>query len=137
MTIASGQDDFDFPVMDLSDNLDSADTIVRFLIGELVRRGDIPSQEIDTLVSAILKREELGSTAIGRGVALPHAKSNSIDRVLGIIGRSKRPVRWSSEPNGQPATTIYLLLTPESRPGDGLRTLESVSRWLRGGLDEI
>ena len=77
MTLASGQDDFDFPVIDLPDDLDTADTIVRFLIEELVRRGDVPSQEADSLVSAILKREELGSTAVGRGVALPHAKSDS------------------------------------------------------------
>jgi mannitol/fructose-specific phosphotransferase system IIA component (Ntr-type) len=137
MSIASGQDDFDFHRIDLPDDLDSAGAIVQFMIGELAQRGDIAPQEVDSLVRTTLKREELGSTAIGRGIALPHAKCDAIDRVLGIIGRSKRPVRWSSEANSQPVNTIFLLVTPTSRPGDGLRALEAVSRWFRSGSDEL
>ena len=107
------------------------------VLHELAARAAVlTGQNERAIFDILMQREKLGSTAVGRGVALPHAKSSSIDRVLGIIGRSKRPVQWSSDPNGQPATTIYLLLTPESRPGDGLRALESMSRWLRG-LDEI
>jgi PTS system fructose-specific IIA component/PTS system nitrogen regulatory IIA component len=137
MSIASGQDDFGFPAIDLPGDLNSAEDVARFLIEELARRGDVSPQQVDSLLEAILKREELGSTAIGRGVALPHAKSAAIDRVLGIIGRSKRPIRWSSQPNSQPVTAVYLLLTPKSRPGDGLSALEAVSRWLRNLSDDV
>ena len=81
-------------------------------------------------VKAILKRELLGSTGIGRGVAIPHAKQAGIDRLIGTLAISKAGVPFDSL-DGEPVFVLVMLISPQDRPGDHLRALENVSRCLR------
>jgi len=67
---------------------------------------------------------------IGRGVAIPHTKHNSVDRLVGTVALSKAGVPFDSL-DGEPVHVFVLLISPQDRPGDHLRALENVSRCLR------
>jgi nitrogen PTS system EIIA component len=89
-----------------------------------------PSAVSEDVVKAILKREQLGSTGIGRNVAIPHAKHAAIDRCIGTVAVSKKGVAFESLDN-EPVFVFVMLISPQERPGDHLRALENVSRTLR------
>ena len=103
---------------------------VREIVQALVDAGDIEADEFESIVKAILKREELGSTGIGRGVAVPHTKHPSVDRLVGTVAISKEGVDFASL-DGEPVQLFFLLISPPDRPGDHLRALENISRQLR------
>ncbi len=77
-----------------------------------------------------MKREELGSTGIGRGIAVPHTKHAGVDRLVGTVGVSSDGIEFDSL-DGQKAQLFFLLVSPPDRPGDHLRALENISRQLR------
>lgn len=103
---------------------------VREIVQALVDTGDIEADEFESIVKAILKREELGSTGIGRGVAVPHTKHPSVDRLVGTVAISKDGVDFASL-DGEPVQLFFLLISPPDRPGDQLRALENIARQLR------
>lgn len=84
----------------------------------------------EDVVKQIMKRELLGSTGIGCGVAIPHAKHPSVDRLVGTVAVSKNGVSFESI-DGEPAHVLVMLISPMDRPGDQLRALENISRCLR------
>lgn len=86
--------------------------------------------DTDDIVKAILKRESLGSTGIGRCVAIPHTKHTGADRLIGTIAISSRGIPFDSL-DGELVHVFVLLISPQDRPGDHLRALENVSRSLR------
>ena len=96
----------------------------------LLAAGKIAPSEFEGIIKAILKREELGSTGIGRGVAVPHTKHASVDRLIGTVGVSAEGVDFDSL-DGEKVHLFFLLISPPDRPGDHLRALENVSRQLR------
>ena len=77
-----------------------------------------------------MKREDLGSTGIGRGVAVPHTKHPSVSRLVGTVAVSPAGVDFESL-DGEPVQLFFLLVSPPDRPGDHLRALENISRQLR------
>jgi mannitol/fructose-specific phosphotransferase system IIA component (Ntr-type) len=123
---------FGFPVIEMTRSATaSPEAAVGFLISHLVQSGRLPAEHAARVTSQILHRESLGSTAIGRGVALPHSKSDVVDQVLEVIGRSDAPIVWPNALDSVPVHLVCLLVTPASNPGASLRALESVSRRLR------
>ncbi len=106
------------------------ETVIQELIAALVSAGGIKEDEQKSIVDAVMKREELGSTGIGRGVAVPHTKHPSVDRLIGTIGVSREGVDFNSL-DGENVEAFFLLVSPPDRPGDHLRALESISRHLR------
>ena len=104
--------------------------VIREMVESLRAAGYFKGGEPDDIVRAILKRELLGSTGIGRGVAIPHTKHNSVDRLVGTVAVSKGGVPFESL-DGEPVHVFVLLISPQDRPGDHLRALENVSRSLR------
>ena len=88
-----------------------------------------PQQEA-ALVDALLQREELGPTSIGRGLALPHAAVDWLDRSVSAIALAPHGIDFQSL-DGRPVYTIVLMAFPKSRPAEKLRQLEAVSRSLR------
>ena len=71
-----------------------------------------------------------GSTGIGRGVAVPHTKHPSIDKLIGTVAISEGGVNFDSL-DGEKVHLLFLLVSPPDRPGDHLRALENISRQLR------
>lgn len=109
---------------------DDKESVLRELVASLVKAGAIKEDEQDSIVKAIMKREELGSTGIGRGVAVPHTKHPSVDRLIGTVGVSADGVDFNSL-DGEKVQLLFLLISPPDRPGDHLRALENISRQLR------
>jgi nitrogen PTS system EIIA component len=106
------------------------DGVIREMVNSLRSNGYFKGGEPEDIVKAILKRELLGSTGIGRGVAIPHTKHTSVDRLIGTVALSKSGVSFDSL-DGEPVFVFFLLVSPQDRPGDHLRALENVSRCLR------
>ena len=82
----------DFMVSDaiLADlRVKSKEDAVRAMIESLRKGGSIKEEDEESIVAAILKREELGSTGIGNGVAVPHTKHPSVDRLVGTVALSR------------------------------------------------
>src|SRR6516225_2474012 len=104
--------------------------VIREMVESLRAAGYFKGGEPDDIVKAILKRELLGSTGIGRGVAIPHTKHSSVDRLIGTVAISPQGVPFESL-DGEPVHVFVLLISPQDRPGDHLRALENVSRCLR------
>ena len=100
------------------------------MVEALVEAGDIPADEKDTIFAAIIKREELGSTGIGRGVAVPHTKHPSVSHLVGTVGVSSEGVDFDSL-DGEQVQLLFLLVSPLDRPSDHLRALENITRQLR------
>lgn len=107
--------------------------VIREMTQALLEAGRIASGEFDSIVKAILKREELGSTGIGRGVAVPHTKHPSVDRLVGTVAVSAAGVDFHSL-DGEKVELLFLLISPPDRPGDHLRALENISRQLRDDM---
>ena len=106
------------------------DGAIRELVAGLVASQDIMEGEQEGIIKAIMKREELGSTGIGRGVAVPHTKHPSVSRLIGTVGVSVEGVDFNSL-DGEKVQLFFLLISPPDRPGDHLRALENISRQLR------
>src|SRR6516165_8535069 len=104
--------------------------VIREMVENLRKAGYFKTTDPEDIIKAILKRELLGSTGIGRGVAIPHTKHNSVDRLVGTVALSRAGVPFDSL-DGEPAHVFVLLISPQDRPGDHLRALENVSRSLR------
>ncbi len=102
----------------------SAEEVVMELGGVLSATTGVP---IERLAEALLARERLGSTGIGDGVALPHAKLDGLPGLVAAFGRSRRGVEFKAV-DGRPATLFFALLSPTGRHGDHLNALVRISR---------
>jgi mannitol/fructose-specific phosphotransferase system IIA component (Ntr-type) len=131
--MSSAPDDFlDLPPVELpASALASPEAAIAFLVDRLVEQGRVRGEHAAALVRGVLSRERLGSTAVGRGVAVPHAKTDAVDSPVAIIGRSDIGVQWPVLDN-RPVQLVCLLLLSDKQPGESLRALEAVSRRLRG-----
>ena len=104
--------------------------VIREMVRSLQGAGLFPGCEPDDIVRAIMRREQLGSTGIGRHIAIPHTKHDSVDKLVGTIALSKKGVPFDSI-DGQQVHVLVLLVSPKDRPGDHLRALENVVRSMR------
>ena len=104
--------------------------VIREMVESLRAAGQFRGADTEDVVRAILKRELLGSTGIGRGVAIPHAKHGSVDKPVGTLAVSPQGVAFESL-DGEPVYVFVLLISPQDRPGDHLRALENVVRTMR------
>ena len=82
------------------------------------------------LYDVLAERERLGSTGIGRGIAIPHGKLPELSRLYGLFARLERPVDFEAL-DGQPVDLMFLLLAPEAAGADHLKALARVARLLR------
>jgi PTS system nitrogen regulatory IIA component len=124
--------------MKVSDFLSSADVItdVAFadkqkLLEELARRAGTVVDVLPALIlSELVKREQLGSTGMGGGVAIPHARFHQVSKPLAMLVRLKRPIDFDAV-DGAPVDTVVLLLLPDTSGGERLGALACFARKLR------
>lgn len=109
---------------------DDKEGVIREMAQGLLDAEVIAESELEGIVRAIMKREELGSTGIGRGVAVPHTKHASVKQLVGTVGVSSSGVDFESL-DGELVQLFFLLVSPPDRPSDHLRALENISRQLR------
>jgi PTS system nitrogen regulatory IIA component len=84
----------------------------------------------DRISTELLKREELGSTGTGGGVAIPHARIPEVKKPFGMLVRLRQAIKFDAI-DGQPVDIVFLLLLPASPAGEQLTALASVARKLR------
>lgn len=116
----------DFIIADLSGK--DKKSVLSELTDFLEKNGAIKNKEI--LHSALIEREKLGSTGIGENVAIPHAKSEEIDQILTLFGRSVEGINFDSL-DKKPVHFVCLVVAPAHSTGHHLKALGRISRLLR------
>ena len=118
-----------FPAADgiLTFSASSKKELLEMLASEVANRLGIPSEKV---LDAILAREKLGSTALGRGVALPHARVDWLDAPVAVLARLTRPIDMDAR-DGEPVDLVFLVLWPESASEGFLPALSNICRVLR------
>jgi mannitol/fructose-specific phosphotransferase system IIA component (Ntr-type) len=106
------------------------EAVIREMVENLRTAGYFKPGEPEDVVKAILKREMLSSTGIGDGVAIPHAKHPSVDRLVGSVAVAPGGIPFDSVDN-DPVFVLVMLISPQERPSEHLRALEGVSRCLK------
>ncbi|MFM8477677.1 MAG: PTS sugar transporter subunit IIA [Planctomycetaceae bacterium] len=104
--------------------------VIREMAASLREAGAFSAANEESVVAAILKREELGSTGIGNGVAVPHTKHPSVEKLSATVGISRSGVDFASL-DGEDVFILFLVVSPPDRPGDHLRGLQNISQHLR------
>ncbi|MGF1640013.1 MAG: PTS IIA-like nitrogen regulatory protein PtsN [Rhodospirillales bacterium] len=98
---------------------------------ELARRAaEITGQSERAVFSVLMKRERLGTTGVGNGIAIPHGKLPTLDTIYGLFARLEHPIDFDAI-DDRPVDLIFLLLAPEASGADHLKALARVSRLLR------
>jgi PTS system nitrogen regulatory IIA component len=91
------------------------------------RQAGLPARE---LFDSFLQRERLGSTGVGRGIAIPHLRVASLKKIVCVFARLQTPIQFDSL-DGEDVDLIFALLTPEQAGGDHLKALARISRLMR------
>jgi len=104
--------------------------VIKEMVASLVKAGKIEEATSKKVIKALMDREELGSTGIGAGVAVPHAKHDSITDLVGVFGRSKKGINFDAL-DGEPVHVLFLLLSSKSASGAHLEALAYISRLVR------
>jgi nitrogen PTS system EIIA component len=99
--------------------------VVREMVGSLVEAGCLIEADREDVVKAVLRRESLGSTGIGKNIAIPHSRHASAGQLVGTIGKSEVGIPFDSI-DGEPVNIFVLLVSPQDKPADHLRALENV-----------
>jgi len=98
---------------------------------ELARRAaDVTGQHERAIFDVLMERERLGTTGVGNGIAIPHGKLTTLDRLHGLFARLEHPIDFDAI-DERPVDLIFLLLAPESAGADHLKALARISRLLR------
>jgi len=100
------------------------------LVAALAAAGKVKSANSDGLVAALMAREQLGSTGIGQGLAVPHAKHDSVGDLVAAFGRSKPGIEFDSL-DGEPVQLVFLLLSNKEASGLHLEALAYITKLLR------
>jgi PTS system fructose-specific IIA component/PTS system nitrogen regulatory IIA component len=104
--------------------------VIREMVQSILDAGGIKKEDYDGIVQAIIKREELGSTGMGRGIAIPHTKHPGVKRFVGCVAISRDGIYFDSL-DCEKVQLFFLLLSPPNSPSDHLRTLEYITRQLK------
>jgi PTS system nitrogen regulatory IIA component len=124
--------------MDIADFLAPANVVTDLRVSDKVRllhelsdRAAVGlSLDAGLIADALIKREQLGSTGLGDGMAIPHARLAAVRKPFGILARLKKPIDFDAI-DGQPVDLVFLLLLPAATTGEPLNALACVSRRLR------
>jgi PTS system nitrogen regulatory IIA component len=102
--------------------------VIEELVGILVESGGVMDKK--KMVQILLEREELGSTGIGQGIAIPHGKSETVKELTAAFGLSKTGVPFEAL-DGEPVFIFFLLVAPEGTAGAHLKALARISGLLK------
>ena len=102
--------------------------VIKELVVFLEEQGEITDKE--KIVEIILEREKLGSTGIGQGIAVPHAKTDQVREVVIAFGLSRKGVNFESL-DEEPVYLIFLVLAPVEATGTHLKVLAKIARLLK------
>ena len=124
--------------MKISDLLSPTDVMIdvrasnkRLLLQEFAARAAVSlGLRVDQVAPFLLKREELGSTGIGHGIAIPHARLPDLQKPYGLLAKLKPPIEFDAI-DGQEVDIVFVLLLPAAAENGQLGPLALVARTLR------
>jgi PTS system nitrogen regulatory IIA component len=102
--------------------------VLRVLAGRVAAQGLVKNGE--ELFQQLWEREQLGSTGIGQGVAIPHCKLTGLARGVVAVGLVPAGVDFGAV-DGQPVKVFFLVVSPAGSPAEHLQILAAISRWIR------
>ena len=123
----------DFLVVDATiDNLTARDTsgALKEMVSKLVEAGALEKGQARGVNEALMAREKLGSTGIGKGIAVPHAKVRSIEKLVGLVALSRSGVEFGAI-DGGPVYVFFLVLSGREQSSEHLKALERIAVVLR------
>jgi len=106
------------------------DKVIEELIQSLAACNKTQGADAKMLIKAVIKRENEASTGIGKGVAVPHVKHDSITDPVAVVGCSQEGIDFSSL-DKQPVYSVFLLLSPASNPDKHLQAMETIFKNLQ------
>lgn len=111
-------------------NLEATDKegVLKELVDLLAEVKDIGDKK--SILKALIERENLGSTGIGQGIAIPHGKTEKVDGLVAVLGISRKGVNYEAL-DGEPVYILFLLVAPKDTAGPHLKALAQISRLLR------
>lgn len=101
--------------------------IINELVEVIAKAKGYSTQQFEQILDAVLNRESLGSTGIGNGIAIPHAKTDVVEQVVMVVGISRFPVDFDS-PDGQKSRIFFLVLAPSKQASAHVELLASIAR---------
>lgn len=99
---------------------------LREIVGRLKENGEIGEDDVDEVIEGLMSRERLGTTGIGKGIAIPHVRFDKLDDILVAVGHSGPGVDFAAV-DGEPVKVIFLILSPEAKRDTYLEALRWVS----------
>ncbi len=102
------------------------DEALHEMLKMLVKSGRIPKENLDTVLVELVRRETLGTTAIGRSMALPHARMEEISNISIALGMSREGIEFHAL-DGQPVNAIFLVVGPRSDSDSYIGAMKTVS----------
>lgn len=109
---------------------DTKQSAIEAMVRHAIEAKVLPRTRREQAVAALLEREERGTTAMGGGVAIPHAKISGLQRVAGLVVRSVDGIDYRAV-DGELVHVFVLLISPESKADDHLATLRWISQAAR------
>jgi mannitol/fructose-specific phosphotransferase system IIA component (Ntr-type) len=119
---------FDAIVAQLNSN--KRDNVISELVKSLVDGRKMKGVDAKSLAKVVIKRENEASTGIGKGVAVPHVKDESITEPVAVVGCSQQGIDFSSL-DKQPVYSVVLLLSPAANPDKHLQAMETIFKNLQ------
>lgn len=124
--------------MEINDILDPTGVLANLkpsskkqLLQDLAETGaKLSGKDAPAIFETLLEREKLGSTGVGNGVAIPHAKLPGMDQIVGVFAHLNKPVMFEAV-DDQPVDIVFMLLAPEGSGADHLKALSRIARVLR------
>jgi PTS system nitrogen regulatory IIA component len=104
--------------------------LIEEMVAAMVEAGAFEKKCKTKIIDVLMARESLGSTAIGQGIAIPHGKTDCVDKLVAGLGISKKGIDFDSL-DGEPAYIFFLLVAPIDSAGPHLKALARVSRLLK------
>ena len=99
------------------------------LIDHLVVIHNINTEHRDAIAASVRKRESSMTTGIGFGIGIPHATTDLIDEVVGVVGRSRKGIQFDAL-DGQPVNLVILFLVPQGDFQKHLHALANIAKML-------
>jgi fructose-specific phosphotransferase system IIA component len=101
------------------------------VINELINlfKGDERIDDLEKVRTAVLDREKIMSTGVGKGFAIPHGKTNAINEIIAAFGKTKNPIDYQALDN-QPVNLIFLLVGKDNLISTHIKLLSRISRMM-------
>lgn len=101
------------------------------VIGELIDllAGEPEVKDLDEIKKSVLEREKIMSTGVGKGFAIPHAKTSSVKGIIASFGKSKNPIDFNAL-DGEPVHLVFVLIGQDNMVGQHIKLLSRISRMM-------